>query len=245
MRAAKTHSSELQNMSNSPIAMPSAAALPETVSLDVADFNATDMYVFMRDAVVPRPIAWVSTMNAQGQTNLAPFSFFNVVSPYPPTLGFSCGPRGDNHSAGGREPKDTLLNIRAMGEFVVNISPAALLDDMVRTSDPLAHGESEFAHAGLTELASTRVRPPRVAGVPVAFECRTFDIIEVGVNTWIMGTVVHMHVDRRAYVGSTPELKHRINVLADIAGRPVGRLDRANYTRVSDVEFHRRKDGPN
>ncbi len=227
-----------------PAAQP-AEAMPDTVSLAVADFSATEMYVFLRDAVVPRPIAWVSTINAQGQSNLAPFSFFNVVSPYPPTLGFSCGPRGDNHNSDVREPKDTLLNIRALGEFVVNISPASLLDGMVRTSDPLAHGKSEFAHAGLVEVASTLVRPPRVAGVPVAFECRTFDIIEVGVNTWIMGTVVHLHVDRRAYVGSTPELKHRINVLADAAGRPVGRLDRANYTRVSDVEFHRRKEGPN
>jgi flavin reductase (DIM6/NTAB) family NADH-FMN oxidoreductase RutF len=236
---------EARIMSNPQSAPLSGQLVPDTVSLDVADFSATEMYVFLRDAVVPRPIAWVSTMNAQGQTNLAPFSFFNVVSPYPPTLGFSCGPRGDNHNAGSPAPKDTLLNIRALGEFVVNISPAALLDGMVKTSDPLAHGDSEFAHAGLTEVASTLVRPPRVAGVPVAFECRTFDIIEVGVNTWIMGTVVHMHVDRRAYIGSTPELKHRINVLGDTAGRPVGRLDRANYTRVSDVEFHRRKEGPN
>jgi flavin reductase (DIM6/NTAB) family NADH-FMN oxidoreductase RutF len=216
-----------------------------TVSLEAAEFGPSEMYVFLRDSVLPRPIAWVSTINGEGQTNLAPFSFFNVVSPYPPTLGFSCGPRGDNHNAATRQPKDTLLNIRATGEFVVNLSPASLLDEVVMTSDPLAHGQSEFDHAGLVAVASTRVRPPRVQGVPVAFECRTYDIIEVGVNTWIMGTVVHMHVDRRAYVGSDPRLKHRVNVLADADNRPVGRLDRANYTRVKDIELHRRKDGPN
>jgi flavin reductase (DIM6/NTAB) family NADH-FMN oxidoreductase RutF len=215
-----------------------------SVSIDVAEMSPTEMYVFLRDAVVPRPIAWVSTLDEEGRTNLAPFSFFNVVSPFPPTLGFSCGPRGDNHSDGSRRLKDTLLNIRATGEFVVNISHALILEQMVKTSDPLAHGQSEFAHAGLVEVASTRVRPPRVQGVPVAFECRTFDIIEVGVNTWIMGTVVHMHVDRGVYVGSTPQLKHRINVIGNAADRPVGRLDRANYTRVGDVEFHRRKEGP-
>lgn len=218
---------------------------PATVSLDVAEFGPTEMYVFLRDSVVPRPIAWVSTIDGEGQTNLAPFSFFNVVSPYPPTLGFSCGPRGDNHNEATRQPKDTLFNIRATGEFVVNLSPASLLDEVVKSSDPLAHGQSEFDHTGLVAVASTRVRPPRVQGVPVAFECRTYDIIEVGVNTWIMGTVVHMHVDRRAYVGSSPSLKHRVDVLADADNRPAGRLDRANYTRVTDIELHRRTDGPN
>lgn len=216
-----------------------------TVSLDAAEFGPTEMYVFLRDSVIPRPIAWVSTIDGAGQTNLAPFSFFNVVSPYPPTLGFSCGPRGDNHNAATRQPKDTLHNIRATGEFVVNLAPGSLLDEVVLTSDPLAHGQSEFDHAGLVAVASTRVRPPRVRGVPVAFECQIYDIIEVGVNTWIMGTVVHMHVDRRAYLGSSPDLKHRVNMLADAGNRPVGRLDRANYTRVNDIEMHRRKEGPN
>ena len=216
-----------------------------TVSIPVADFSPSEMYVFLRDAVVPRPIAWVSTMNAAGQTNLAPFSFFNVVSPYPPTIGFSIGPRGDNHSSGERLIKDTLLNIRAMGEFVVNIVPGSLLEPMVQCSDPLPHGESEFDHAGLVPVPSTLVRPPRVRGAPVSLECRTHSITEIGVNTWVMGTVVHIHVDRKAYLGSTPALKHRINLVADAANRPVGRLDRANYTRATDLEVHWRQEGPN
>jgi flavin reductase (DIM6/NTAB) family NADH-FMN oxidoreductase RutF len=214
------------------------------ISLDVSEFGPTEMYVFLRDSVVPRPIAWVSTINGDGKTNLAPFSFFNVVCPYPPVLGFSCGPRGDNHNLEVRQPKDTLMNIRANGEFVVNLVPASLMDRMVRTSDPLPHGESEFAHAGLGEVPSTIVRPPRVPGVPVAFECRLYDIIEVGVNVWIMGTVVHIHVDPANYVGPRAGHKHRVDVLAQIDSRPVGRLDRANYARLTQIEAHLRKDGP-
>ena len=96
---------------------------PDTVSLSTSDFNPTEMYFLLRDSIVPRPIAWVSTINAAGQSNVAPFSFFNVVCPSPPVLGFSCGPRRDDHNAGEGEAKDTLMNIRANGEVVVNLSP--------------------------------------------------------------------------------------------------------------------------
>ena len=213
----------------------------ETVSLQASEFGPSEMYVFLRDTVMPRPIAWVSTMDEQGVTNLAPFSFFNVVCPYPPVLGFSCGPRGDNHNAASRNPKDTLMNIRANREFVVNVVPSRLTEPMVKTSDPLPHGQSEFAHAGLIEVASTAVRPPRVKGVPVAFECKLYDMLDVGVNVWIMGTIVHIHVDPEAYVGSRGELKHRVDVLKREDARPVGRLDRANYVQIRDIELHLRK----
>jgi len=215
-----------------------------SISLGVSEFGPTEMYVFLRDTVVPRPIAWVSTIDDDGKTNLAPFSFFNVVCPYPPVLGFSCGPRGDNHNLEIQQSKDTLLNIRANREFVVNLVPASLMDQMVKTSDSLPHGESEFAYAGLAEVPSTIVRPPRVPGVPVAFECRLYDIIDVGVNVWIMGTVVHIHVDPANYVGARADQKHRVDVLAQMDTRPVGRLDRAHYGRLTQVETHLRKDGP-
>lgn len=215
------------------------------ISVEASALGPKEMYVFLRDSIVPRPIAWVSTVNNEGKTNLAPFSFFNVVCPYPPVLGFSCGPRDDDHNASVRRPKDTLLNIRANGEFVVNLVPESLMDPMVKTSDSLPHGESEFGHAGLIEVPSTTVRPPRVRGVPVAFECRLYDIIEVGVNVWIMGTAMHIHVDAAAYAGSSGEHKHRVDVLRNIGDRPVGRLDRANYVRLREIETHLRKDGPN
>jgi flavin reductase (DIM6/NTAB) family NADH-FMN oxidoreductase RutF len=215
-----------------------------TVSLPVSEFGASEMYVFLRDSVVPRPIAWVSTIDEKGVTNLAPFSFFNVVCPYPPVLGFSCGPRGDNHNAASQSPKDTLINIRANREFVVNIVPHDLTEPMVKTSDPLPHGQSEFAHAGLVEVPSTLVRPPRVQGVPVAFECRLYDILDVGVNVWIMGSIVHIHVAKEAYAGGKGDHKHRVDVMKKTEARPVGRLDRANYGPIKEIEVYLRKEGP-
>lgn len=218
---------------------------PRTISLAAADFEPTEMYFLLRDSIVPRPIAWVSTISDAGQTNVAPFSFFNVVCPDPPVLGFSCGPRGDNHNDQNRLPKDTLLNIRANGEFVVNLSPEALFDQMVKSSEDLPHGQSEFAHSGLREAPSTMVRPPRVAGTPVAFECKVYDILPIGANTWIMGNVVHVHIDEAAYVGTRAGKRHRVDVLEHIAQRPVGRLGRANYVRLREIETRLRKDGPN
>src|SRR3954469_9406993 len=131
-----------------------------THAIAAAELNADDMYLLLRDAVMPRPIAWVSTIDAEGCTNLAPYSFFNVVSPNPPVLGFSVGPRNERRGSDAFELKDTLLNIQANGEFVVNIAPERFMDEMVRTSDPLPHGQSEFAHTRLVEAPSTLVRPP-------------------------------------------------------------------------------------
>lgn len=216
-----------------------------TISLAAADFNPTEMYFLLRDSIVPRPIAWVSTINAAGETNLAPFSFFNVVCPEPPVLGFSCGPRGDNHTNPLRLPKDTLLNIRANGEFVINLSPESLFDEMVKSAEGLPHGQSEFAHTGLVEVPSTVVRPPRVAGTPVAYECKVYDILDVGANSWVMGSVVHVHIDESVYVGTKGEQRHRIDVLEHMEQRPIGRLGRAHYVRLREIETHLRKDGPN
>ena len=205
--------------------------------------NADDMYLLLRDAVMPRPIAWVSTIDERGVTNLAPYSFFNVVSPNPPVLGFSVGPRNERRGSGDFELKDTLINIRANGEFVVNIVPERFMEQMVRSSDPLPHGASEFAHAALVEQSSTLVKPPRVAGATVAFECTTYDIVYVGKSAWVMGLVKMIHVEPRAYVGTKGVNQHRIDVLKETELRPVGRLGRANYVRLREIETHLRKDG--
>ena len=216
---------------------PAAESASEAmVSVDAATLGPSELYAFFRDAVIPRPIAWVSTVDAAGKTNLAPFSFFNVVCPHPPIVGFSCGPRGDDHDQGLGEEKDTLMNIRAGREFVVNLVPEKFLDQMVHSSNPFPNGESEFDHAGLTAVASTVVRPPRVQGTPVAFECRLHDILELGVNVWVMGTVVHMHIDPACHIGAQGKHQHRVNLLANTAQRPVGRLDRAHYARLRDIE---------
>src|SRR4051812_42548473 len=151
-----------------------------THAIAAAELHADDMYLLLRDAVMPRPIAWVSTIDAHGQTNLAPYSFFNVVSASPPVLGFSVGPRNERRGSDAFDLKDTLQNIQGNSEFVVNIAPERFMEQMVRTSDPLPHGQSEFAHTQLTEIPSVTIRPPRVAGAPVAFECTTYDIVYIG-----------------------------------------------------------------
>ena len=212
-------------------------------SISAVDLNAADMYLLLRDAVMPRPIAWVSSIDGAGRTNLAPFSFFNVVSPDPPVLGFSVGPRNERIGADEFELKDTLLNIREIGEFVVNIVPERYMEQMVRTSDPLPRGQSEFAHTHMVEAPSTTIKPPRVAGATVAFECTTYGILDVGRSAWVMGQVRMIHVDPGAYIGTKGANQHRIDVLRELELRPVGRLGRANYVRLREIETHLRKDG--
>jgi flavin reductase (DIM6/NTAB) family NADH-FMN oxidoreductase RutF len=214
-----------------------------TRSIPAVDLNVDDMYLLLRDAVMPRPIAWVSTIDGAGRSNLAPYSFFNVVSPNPPVLGFSVGPRNERRDTDEFELKDTLINIRETGDFVVNICPERLMEQMVRTSDPLPHGRSEFAHTKLPEVASTMVRSPRVEGAVVAFECTTYDIVYIGKSAWVMGLVKMAHVDDAAYVGTKGNNAHRIDVLKELELRPVGRLGRANYLRIREVETYVRKDG--
>lgn len=216
-----------------------------TISLSAADFQPTEMYFLLRDSVVPRPIAWVSTISTAGVSNIAPYSFFNVVCPYPAILGFSCGPRGDNHDKGEWIPKDTYVNIQANGEFVVSIVPEKLMDEMVKTAADLAPGDSEFRYADLPEAPSTTIRPPRVAGAPVSYECRLYGIVDAGMNKWIMGSVQHVHIDESVYLGRKGEQDHRVDLLDKIETRPVGRLGRANYVRLREIETRLRRDGPN
>ena len=214
-----------------------------TVSLSPADFTSDELYFVLRDAIIPRPIAWVSSIDAAGVTNLAPFSFFNVCSPVPPILGFSCGPRGEDRKSASYALKDTWANIRETKEFVINIVPEYLAEAMVRSSDPLASGESEFAHTGLTPVPSIRVKPPRVQGVPVAYECVLFDAIALGRSTWVMGEVVQVHIDERVYVGEKRGFKHRIDLLEQVEMRPYARLGSNLYSRLRDIATLERRDG--
>jgi flavin reductase (DIM6/NTAB) family NADH-FMN oxidoreductase RutF len=217
---------------------------PPTRSLSAADLSADEMYLLLRDSVMPRPIAWVSTIDPQGRANLSPYSFFNVCSADPPVVGFSVGGKARD-ARGQPQPKDTLANIRATGDMVVNIVPESMILPMVATAAALPPGDSEFEHAKLPSAPSTRVGPPRVAGAPVAFECSVYSILEIGTSWWVMGRVEHVHVDERVYVGPLKGLDHRVDLLRDEAMRPVGRLGRALYVRLREIETVLRPDGPN
>jgi flavin reductase (DIM6/NTAB) family NADH-FMN oxidoreductase RutF len=177
--------------------------------------------------VVPRPIAWVSTIDKSGKQNLAPFSFFNAVCYNPPTLLFCPGVRATDM---GR--KDTYYNIQATKEFVINIVTEELAEAMNVTATELAPEVNEFEMAGLTAAPSTRVRPPRVAESPVNFECTLNQIVDIGDGNpgsgWVViGNVVHVHVADEVLL---PDYKINIQAL-----KPIGRLAGFKYARVNDI----------
>jgi len=149
------------------------------------------MYRTLAGAVVPRPIAWVSTTEPEGVDNLAPYSFFNVVAVDPPVVMFA--PVNDSDSPEGL--KDTPRNVRETGEFVVNVVTESVAEAMNETSATLSPGESEFDRADLTRAASRVVAPPRVAESPVAFECSLYEMLDVGDSSMVLGEVEWVHAD--------------------------------------------------
>jgi flavin reductase (DIM6/NTAB) family NADH-FMN oxidoreductase RutF len=136
-----------------------------------------EFYRILTSAVAPRPIAWVSSLSRDGRPNLAPFSFFNVMAAKPPLLGFCPAIR---RLEDGQVAKDTLLNIRETGEFVINLVTFALAEAMNLTSGDYSHGVNEFEVAKLNTRPSEIVAPPQVAESPVSFECRLHQILEFG-----------------------------------------------------------------
>ncbi|MBI1784966.1 flavin reductase family protein [Candidatus Sumerlaeota bacterium] len=160
--------------------------------VDPADAKPTQLYHCLIGAIAPRPIAWVSTLSPRGIPNLAPFSYFTGVGVLPPTLCFSPINRRDGSK------KDTILNLRATPEFVVNVVPFALGEAMNLSSADFAYEESEFEKAGVTPAASRKVKPPCVAESPVHFECALHDIIELGTGplagNLVIGKILLIHV---------------------------------------------------
>ncbi|MBX3748860.1 MAG: flavin reductase family protein [Opitutaceae bacterium] len=144
------------------------------MQLDFAGLDVRNAYQWMISTILPRPIAWVSTISADGKTNLAPFSFFQGITANPPTLMFV----PVNNREGVK--KDTVRNIEAVPEFVVNLVSHDLAAQMNQTAALLPYGESEFEKFGIAAAPSTTIRPPRVAAAPVAFECVLDRIINIG-----------------------------------------------------------------
>ncbi len=193
----------------------------------MADLARGEAYPWLTAVVVPRPIAWVSTIAADGTVNLAPHSFFTVASAEPPVVSFTSV-----------RTKDSLRNIRATGEFVVNLAPRALAAQVNRTGTDFPPDVDELADAGLTPQASTVVRPPRVAESPVALECvaagehRFRDDPDRG-STVVFGRVVHLSVAR--YVLADDGLPD-VTRLA-----PASRLGRDEWAALGEVFELRRE----
>jgi flavin reductase (DIM6/NTAB) family NADH-FMN oxidoreductase RutF len=196
------------------------------VDINPADYPTREVYKLLTAAIVPRPIAWVSTIDAAGAPNLAPFSFFNAVCSNPPTLLFCTGIRGADGVS-----KDTYHNVKATGEFVVNFVTEALAEAMNITATELPAGVDEFARAGLTAAPGRTVRAPHVAESPIHFECRLREIVtiseEPGGGHIIIGTVTHMHIDDAVY--------REGNYIDFDAYQPVGRMTGSGYAHIRDL----------
>jgi flavin reductase (DIM6/NTAB) family NADH-FMN oxidoreductase RutF len=187
--------------------------------LDPQSLTPGALYRFMISAVVPRPIALISTAAADGSLNLAPFSYFNAITNRPPLLGVSINSRGG-------EPKDTLRNIRAIGEYVVNIVTESMAERMVLASGDWPAETDEFQITGFTPAPSALVRPPRVAESPVNLECRLHREIPFGDATFVVGELVRAHVADELMVEGVVDIARLM---------PLGRLGGDGYAFVRDV----------
>jgi flavin reductase (DIM6/NTAB) family NADH-FMN oxidoreductase RutF len=190
--------------------------------LDPAELAPADVYALLVGCVVPRPIAFVSSLSADGVPNLAPFSFFNAGGAHPPSLVFS------PVTSGAKRDKDTLHNVRATREYVVHIAPWPLRERMNQASADYPPEVDEFEAAGFTKVKSARVKPWRAAECPIAMECRLHQIVEHGSGplhaNYVIGEVVYFHIDEALLDGL------RVDSGAIDA---IGRLGGPNYTRVT------------
>lgn len=161
--------------------------------VDCKDSAPKQLYELVVNAVVPRPIAWVSSISKSGISNLAPFSFFNAFSANPPILGFSPGlKRGaDNQPV----QKDTLRNVIETEEFVVNMVNLENAESMVKSSANFDANTSEFEELNLTQLPSKMVKAPRLGESPINMECKLFKIVDLGSNQLVLGQILCIHID--------------------------------------------------
>ena len=196
-----------------------------TIEIDVTKLNTRDAYRMMIGAIVPRPIAWVSTISSTGTSNLAPFSFFTGVCINPPTLLFC----PTNHPNG--KEKDTLRNIRETREFVVNLVSEELAQQMNQSSADYPPEISEFQEVGLLATPSHFVKAPRVKESPINFECRLQQIITIGRDGpgsghVVLGEIIYAHFAEGIYENG--------RVAIDRV-KPIARLDGQNYCPVREV----------
>lgn len=192
-----------------------------------ADLPSEEFYRLLTAVVVPRPIAWVSSTSVEGVDNLAPHSFFTVASVTPPIIQFTSVGR-----------KDTLRNISARGEFVVNLAPADFLAEVNATGTNFPPEVSEFDAANLTREASLTVSVPRVAESPAALECRLHSTLAMGDCVLVFGEVTHAAVSADVLDGSHP----RIDLLGPLAR--LGRDEWGHPGPVQELGRIRRSDWP-
>ena len=184
--------------------------------IDVPSTDVVKIYRTLVEVVTPRPIAWVTTIDAEGRVNLAPFSFFNAFGANPPVVVFSPGLRRDSTK------KDTLRNLEVVPEFVLNAAVEDLAEPMNATAKELPSGQSEAEYAGLALQPSTKVRPPRVAASPVHLECQVRQIIPIGdgpiAANLVIGEVLLIHIDDSVLDPSGQVDPRKLRTIARLGG---------------------------
>ncbi len=194
------------------------------MELDFSTLDAGERYKVLTGTIVPRPIAWVTTVSREGVRNAAPFSFFNAMGKEPPLLAIGIQGNADGSL------KDTARNIQSTGEFVVNLVPEDAAEAMSLTSIAAPPEVDEIALAKLQTIASRTVRPPRLAVSPVAFECRLHTPLAFASGQFVViGEVLHVHIADAVVLDAE---RHHIDTQA---WRPLGRMQgRSGYVRTCD-----------
>ncbi|HVE38961.1 MAG TPA: flavin reductase family protein [Planctomycetota bacterium] len=195
------------------------------MQIDPASLSSRDAYRLMISCIIPRPIAFVTTLSRDGVTNLAPFSFFNGVSSNPPVISIAVATKRDGSK------KDTWRNIEETGEFVVNVVLPELMDAVIIGARELPHNVSELELSGLKTAPSALVKPPRLEASPINLECRLLRIVEVEETGLILGRVVMVHAKDEILDGGRVDPR-RLTF--------VGRMGDDLYCRVTDL-FERKR----
>lgn len=198
------------------------------MELSLEQVDGPERYRLLVATVIPRPIAFVSTLDARGVTNLAPFSYYNVITSRPALISIAIGQR---QWQGQRQKKDTLRNIEETGQFVVNVATEGLLDAVNASSADYAPGVSEIEALGLTPAPSAMVRPPRIQESPVHLECKLSRVIMLGDEPQVglvIGEVVHYHALDEVLAPSTrlPDARRL---------QPLARLGGTEYAELGDI----------
>lgn len=202
------------------------------MEFDIASLSSHEAYVLLTKLVVPRPIAWVTSVSAEGVVNAAPFSFFNLLGSDPLAVAIGVGVKRDGN------PKDTARNIESSGEFVVNLVNEETGEAMNVTAMEFPHGVSELTEAGLTAAPSVKVAVPRIAEAPAHLECRLAQIVTMGTNRIVLGEVVHVGLRE----GETLE-SLRLIARTGGGGGYARTNDRFEMPRLSLSEWQNRRKG--
>ena len=207
-------------------------SLGRALELDPSDWQSQDIYFLFTGLVVPRPIAWISSVSSDGVRNIAPHSFFNAVASDPPHIMIS--------STG---IKDSFRNIRATKEFVINIVTMDVIQEMIFTSTDFPPEEDEFDWSGLTAVPSIKVAPPRIEQAKAHLECVFVDELTLGNATVVFGRVVHIHVDAGVWRNGRvdPELLDPVCRLAGSGYASLGELIKSPMPTWEDVATTERR----